>query len=77
MVLVSAQREVIDANPGALRLFGGTIDELRAAGAPGVIHPDDRESDEDLFAELVSGSRVRIGRRSVTSDGSGACSGAG
>ena len=72
MALVTPQRKVLVANPGALRLFGCTLEELRATGVPGVTNPDDRDSDDDLFAELIAGSRdaYRTEKRYVRRDGS-------
>ena len=57
MVLVGADREVIAANPGALRLFRVSSDELRALGAAGLTHPDDVSRDQEQFGELMTGAR--------------------
>jgi PAS domain S-box-containing protein len=72
IVLVGGEREVLAANPGALRLFRVSSDELRALGPAGLTHPQDIGADQDQFADLMTGAcdAYTTEKRYVRPDGS-------
>lgn len=49
--------EILVTSPKLQEMFGYTDEEIRALGVPGLTHPEDLQTDFELFMELVQGKR--------------------
>lgn len=63
--------KLLAITPALSKMLGYTAEELIALGPAGITHPDDLQSDLDLFMELVRGERerYRLEKRYLRKDG--------
>jgi diguanylate cyclase (GGDEF)-like protein/PAS domain S-box-containing protein len=57
ITLMSRDGVVIDANPAFVHMLGYTAEELRSETPPSGTHPAELTRGDDLFAEMMAGSR--------------------
>jgi PAS domain S-box-containing protein len=71
IALVSTDGQVVDANRCFSELAGWRRDDLVGRRLADIVHPDDREFDEELSARVFNGElpRLRVERRLVTRHG--------
>lgn len=72
IALVNAAGQTLESNRKLQQMLGYSGEEIRSLPFAQVTHPDDRERDRNLFAELVSGQRdhYHIEKRYYRKDGS-------
>ena len=64
--------EILATSPKLLEMLGYTEEELTEVGIRGMTHPDDFQTDLELFGELVAGARdhYQLEKRYIRKDGS-------
>lgn len=71
IAVVGADGRIMLANPAIQRMLGYTMQELQTLTVGQITHPEDRETDYTLAAELLAGKRetYRLEKRYVAKDG--------
>lgn len=70
MVVVGTDFRFIRANAAYCQMLGYTEEELRQSSVMAVTHPEDRETTQSVFHDLVSGAQRSLQKRYVGKDGS-------
>lgn len=70
MVAVDTEFHIIRANAAYCQMLGYTEEELRHSSVLAVTHPEDRETTQSVFHDLVSGAQRSLQKRYVGKDGS-------
>ena len=71
IAILDEEGRIVEANPTLLEMMGYTSEELRGAHFEQISHPDDLDSDQSNFDELIAGSRDRyqLQKRYVRKEG--------
>lgn len=72
MMFGTLEGEILAVTPSLETIFGYPEEELKEVGPAGVTHPDDLQTDLQLFGELVEGKReyYQLDKRYLRKDGS-------
>lgn len=70
LFITDMEDRVVDANLAALRMYGYTLEELRALPPFGLIHPSSRSRSTEFLEEVAAGKQFRSRAISVRKDGS-------
>ncbi len=72
MLFGTLEGEILATTPALEEIFGYTEEQLKMIGPAGVTHPDDLQTDLQLFGELVNGERdhYQLDKRYIKKDGS-------